>query len=529
METLIGSKNLTKTYQFNFMIDVGFIDHFIRADPTKLELYVINSGLNDHLALERSHELKYRNLKVIRMADRLPKFGSHHTKMMINFFNDETCQIVIHTMNMTWADYSMQTQMGWVSPRLVKLENPAVDCSDYKRKNLQLIKDNGIIFKADLFHYLESYKKKPISEKLISALAQFDFSPIDVQFIGSSPGDHQFKLDEFKPGQYQHTTKPQFGYGKLYQLFQQHSLTTGHTTTTTTTNEPVKLIAQISTIAWPFDFKSRNIFTHILTSIMEGSQPIVKPATYNFTKSKYKTKPIIIYPTTTEILSNYQRHLSGHALFYQIEHTKSQATKQHYEMLKTNRVFHHWDNGTRGHGFPAGRSKLSPHVKTYTATKDDFKSLQWFLLTSANLSKQAWGSNTKNGAMWKGVHSYGISSFEAGVLINPNTFKLNPEDEDEDVAGATGGTGGTVGGAGKRKRVVLTPVFGRDTFDDDGRRLGTGTGDGTGDGDAGDDNIVKVPVRLPYDVPLKEYDYEAGDVPWTREDLEKEYRRLGQM
>ncbi|GME85377.1 unnamed protein product [Ambrosiozyma monospora] len=167
MESLIGSRNLTKTYQFNFMIDVGFIDHFIQADPTKLELYVINSGLVDHLAVEQSHKSKYSHLKVVRMEDRLPKYGSHHTKMMVNFFDDETCQVVIHTMNMTWADYAMQTQMGWVSPRLVKLKNSA-DYSDYKRKNLHLVNDNGIIFKADLIHYLESYRKKPISETLVT-------------------------------------------------------------------------------------------------------------------------------------------------------------------------------------------------------------------------------------------------------------------------------------------------------------------------------------------------------------------------
>ncbi|GME79866.1 unnamed protein product [Ambrosiozyma monospora] len=289
-----------------------------------------------------------------------------------------------------------------------------------------------------------------------------------------------------------------------------NTLNSNQVNTQITHQQPNHNSDTMSTIAWPFDFKQRNIFTHLLTSIMEGSKPLVKPVTHNFANSS--TKPIIIYPTTSEILSNYKRHLSGHALFYQIEHPKSQATKQHYEMLKTNRVFYHWDNGKRPS--LAGRAKLSPHVKTYTATKDEFKSLEWFVLTSANLSKQAWGYSTRSTG--KGVHNYGISSFEAGVLINPKTFKLNSGD-------AT-----TTDGGKKRKRVVLTPVFGRDTFDDGERRLG-GDCDGDGDGDKDDGDVVKVPVRLPYDVPLKEYDYRAGDVPWTREDLEKEYRRLGQM
>jgi len=43
------------------------------------------------------------------------------------------------------------------------------------------------------------------------------------------------------------------------------------------------------------------------------------------------------------------------------------------------------------------RSRASPHIKTYLrVSNDQYKQLLWFLVTSANLSKAAWGVLEKN-------------------------------------------------------------------------------------------------------------------------------------
>jgi len=51
-----------------------------------------------------------------------------------------------------------------------------------------------------------------------------------------------------------------------------------------------------------------------------------------------------------------------------------------------------------------------PHIKSYTRISPDFKRIPWFVLTSANLSKAAWG-----------VQRYGhyITSYEGGVIFIP--------------------------------------------------------------------------------------------------------------
>ena len=66
---------------------------------------------------------------------------------------------------------------------------------------------------------------------------------------------------------------------------------------------------------------------------------------------------------------------------------------------------HQWKSDTWS------RTRAMPHIKTYSQVHD--KKAAYFLLTSANLSKAAWGKLNKAGDK---LH---IMSFEAGVLLLP--------------------------------------------------------------------------------------------------------------
>lgn len=52
-----------------------------------------------------------------------------------------------------------------------------------------------------------------------------------------------------------------------------------------------------------------------------------------------------------------------------------------------------------------------PHVKSYTRISPDFKKIPWIVITSANMSKAAWG--------WGGKSNNTILSYEAGVIFFP--------------------------------------------------------------------------------------------------------------
>ncbi|KYN10020.1 putative tyrosyl-DNA phosphodiesterase [Trachymyrmex cornetzi] len=57
------------------------------------------------------------------------------------------------------------------------------------------------------------------------------------------------------------------------------------------------------------------------------------------------------------------------------------------------------------------RDRAMPHIKSYTRISPDLKSIPWFVLTSANLSKAAWGSIKR--------HGYSIGNYEAGIIFVP--------------------------------------------------------------------------------------------------------------
>jgi tyrosyl-DNA phosphodiesterase-1 len=69
----------------------------------------------------------------------------------------------------------------------------------------------------------------------------------------------------------------------------------------------------------------------------------------------------------------------------------------------------------------AGRQRLMPHIKTYTRLYQDTNGqslIAWHLLTSANLSRAAWGDYQKNK-----TQIY-VKSFELGVLFCPSLWEV---------------------------------------------------------------------------------------------------------
>lgn len=111
----------------------------------------------------------------------------------------------------------------------------------------------------------------------------------------------------------------------------------------------------------------------------------------------------------------------------------------------------------------AGRQRAAPHIKTYIRYGEE--SIDWALVTSANMSKQAWGEavNAESGEIR-------IASWEIGVLVWPTLFA-----EDAKMVG---------------------------TFQKD-----------TPDSDSAADETPLVGMRIPYNLPLQPYG--ASEKPWV--------------
>jgi tyrosyl-DNA phosphodiesterase 1 len=110
----------------------------------------------------------------------------------------------------------------------------------------------------------------------------------------------------------------------------------------------------------------------------------------------------------------------------------------------------------------AGRKRAAPHIKTYIRNGEN--GIDWALLSSANLSKQAWGEAMNPAG------EYRIASWEIGVLVWPSLLAEN---------------------------AVMRP---------------THLTDAPSEAESGNNNPV-IGIRVPYDLPLQRYG--PSEKPWV--------------
>lgn len=150
------------------------------------------------------------------------------------------------------------------------------------------------------------------------------------------------------------------------------------------------LLAQCSSIGSLGDRKEAWLFSQFLRSLQGG-------------KESQSARLFLIYPCVEDVKMSLEGYSAGDSLPYQ------EATAKRQPWLR--------DHMCKWRSEVNGRSKAMPHVKTYTDIVDGVP--QWLLVTSANLSKAAWGDLQKNKTQLM------VRSYELGVLItDPARVKL---------------------------------------------------------------------------------------------------------
>merc|ERR1711971_393390 len=76
--------------------------------------------------------------------------------------------------------------------------------------------------------------------------------------------------------------------------------------------------------------------------------------------------------------------------------------------------------------FTMGKGRNVPHIKTYYQVRpgaggQDQESMEWFVLSSHNLSKAAWGE-MQNGSRGE---TFKVLNWELGVFVSPKTLGVN--------------------------------------------------------------------------------------------------------
>ncbi|KAK6638251.1 hypothetical protein RUM44_008680 [Polyplax serrata] len=341
---------------------LGTLEHSLHVNfmielPWLLAQYALSDIVNPSMTIlygvdddDLRHPPKHLKLTAIQVKSPYP-FGHHHTKLSIFFYTDKSVRFVVSTANLLESDWEERTQGVWISPKCPYLgDDVPINYGESES-----------FFKADILQYLNSYRLPQIRDWLVR-IQKTDCSEIKVCFVSSIPGDHG----------------ESYGYLKLSKLIKEYAAES--------IAHPGNLVVQCSSIGSLGQSPESWLTGEFGRSLSKCSQ------------DSSESQVRVIYPSVENVTSSLHGLYGGACLPY--------SSGTHKRQLWLEKYLWQWRSDSRY------RSKAVPHIKTYGKMSPDGKEIFWFLLTSANLSKAAWGKQNKTGGI-------NIMSYEAGVLYLP--------------------------------------------------------------------------------------------------------------
>ncbi|EFR00029.1 tyrosyl-DNA phosphodiesterase 1 [Nannizzia gypsea CBS 118893] len=490
LRDILGDPMIKECWQFNYLFDVDYImSQFDRDVKDLIQLKIIHGSWKreapNRIAIDDACK-RYPNAEAV-VAYMPEPFGTHHSKMMILIRHDNLAQIIIHTANMIPRDWGNMTQAVWRSP-LLPFSQPHVGDTHGEF-------GSGARFKRDLLAYLDAYNNKTIG-LLIHQLQRYDFGAVKAVLIASVPSRLPVKA-------FDSNRKTLWGWPALRDAIR--SIPIDHSSSQTLKPHIIVQVSSIATLGQTDKWLKETFF---------GS--LCPQSRFNQTISACHANFSIIFPTPDEIRRSLDGYGSGGSI-----HMKIQSASQQKQLAYLRHYLCHWAGDAEGQRDPgpatesvkglayvreAGRSRAAPHIKTYIRFSDSgMSSIDWAMVTSANLSTQAWGA---------GANAQGevrICSWEIGVLIWPELFRENNIEKCNDSSPIN--------------HVKMIPCFKRNTPskeplqppESDSTKL-TSHPDAT--------NMIRVGFRMPYNLPL--VPYTPRDVPWCATAAHREPDWMGQ-
>ncbi|KAE8372423.1 tyrosyl-DNA phosphodiesterase I [Aspergillus bertholletiae] len=453
LRDILGDPMICECWQFNYLHDVDFVMGQFDEDVRRLvKVKVVHgSWKRDAPNRLRIDEACSRHPNVEAIVAYMPEaFGTHHSKMMILLRHDDLAQVVIHTANMIPGDWANMCQAVWRSPLL-----PLQNADDRVEEDLAI--GSGARFKRDLLAYLSAYGPRKTGS-LVEQLKKYDFGAIRAALVASVPSKQKIcDLDSQK--------KTLWGWPALKDIM--HRIPSAQRSGQITTPHIVTQISSVATLGQTDKWLKDVLFASLSGGSISARQP-------NYS---------IIFPTADEIRRSLNGYGSGGSI-----HMKLQSAAQQKQLQYMRPYLRHWagDHDTAEPSYTskrdAGRRRAAPHIKTYTRFSDaeSMDTIDWAMVTSANLSTQAWG------AAVNAAGEVRICSWEIGVVVWPQLYVQGTES------------------------ATMVPSFKRDIPECLENRT--------------TDTVIG--LRMPYDLPLTPYT--DHDTPWCATAQHPEPDWLGQ-
>ncbi|KAM2366623.1 hypothetical protein TB2_005039 [Malus domestica] len=338
----------------NYMVD---IDWLIPACPSiaKVPHVLVIHGEGDG-TLDYMKRKKPANW--ILHKPPLPiSFGTHHSKAMILVY-PRGVRIIVHTANYIHVDWNNKSQGLWMQDFPWKDQNnPSKGCG----------------FEGDLIDYLNALKWPEFSFNFPnlgslkinpSFFKKFDYSDAAVRLIASVPGYHTGN------------NMKKWGHMKLRTVLQECIFDKEF--------RKSPLAYQFSSLG-SLDEKWMAEFASSMSSGLSEDRTPLGPG-----------EPLIIWPTVEDVRCSLEGYAAGNAIPSPLKNVEKDFLKKYWAKWRASHT---------------GRCRAMPHIKTFA--RYNGQELAWFLLTSANLSKAAWGALQKNNSQLM------IRSYELGILFLP--------------------------------------------------------------------------------------------------------------
>uniref|UniRef100_A0A2K6W2L3 ULP_PROTEASE domain-containing protein n=1 Tax=Onchocerca volvulus TaxID=6282 RepID=A0A2K6W2L3_ONCVO len=353
---------------FNFMIDLNWLlsqyPGRLRQGPITL---IVGERMGTDFTMVKTavKRCAVNNVNVGRARLVIP-FGTHHSKISIFESSSGRVHIIIATANLVEDDWKFKTQAFY-------------HCSGNELAAGDSSNRNGSDFQTDLVKYLNEYKTSQdwgLIEHWRDRIANIDLSHVKARVVYSVPGAHKgIKLTKYGHPRLRVILKELFGNVKM---------------------EDFTYHAQFSSFGSLGAAPQYWLTGQFLNSLSGGAE----------TDDGHLR---IIYPCVEDVRNSNEGYQAGGSLPY----NNSVAIKQPYLL----NFMHKWRSDH------LGRSRAMPHIKTYAAFAKNSLKPSWLLVTSANLSKAAWGDYQLKKTQLT------IRSYEFGLLfIDSESLDMLPYD-----------------------------------------------------------------------------------------------------
>ncbi|KNC50226.1 uncharacterized protein AMSG_11973 [Thecamonas trahens ATCC 50062] len=313
-------------------------------------------------------------------------YGTHHTKAML-FFSPDRVRVVIHTANMEPGDWESKSQGVW--------------SADFERKATRSSSPTSR-FEADLIRYFEHHSFADpcalprLRAFVLDRLPRYEFGPADshVRLIASVPGSYPspgYLPPTGGQGRRMTSATPWTAFGHLAlrcALDECAALASGPETSDS-------IALQCSSLG-------------SMTKKWYADQLLASMEALPGGRGRAGAGATLYVPSAETVRSSVQGYAGGGSLPI-LSAKVRRAVKAGVAMAR-------WDAAA------SGLVRHVPHIKSYARVSgNDPRRLWWVLLTSANLSKPAWGVIERAGTPSASLR---IESYELGVVFLPQVGEV---------------------------------------------------------------------------------------------------------